>query len=135
MSRGPKITEKQFNAAKMLLQSGIDKNVVYNCLDLSKSVIDKIARSKDLNDYKRITNASYYKKLEAEKAKKEQPAPAPQEKPAVQVVEHRQNVTVQASHYMMTEMQKTNEFLKAISAKLAFIVDELCGTGKGGVSA
>ena len=42
-----------------------------------------------------------------------------------QVVEHRQTVTIQATHYMMQEMKKTNELLELISRKLAFIVDQL----------
>lgn len=48
-----------------------------------------------------------------------------------EAVEHRQTVIVQASHYMLKEQQKTNELLTAISNKLAFIVDELCGTKEG----
>ena len=42
-----------------------------------------------------------------------------------QVVEHRQTVTIQATHYMMQEMKKTNELLELISRKLTFIVDQL----------
>ena len=51
----------------------------------------------------------------------QQPAPAQQP----QVVEHRQTVTIQATHYMMQEMKKTNELLELISRKMAFIVDQL----------
>ena len=51
----------------------------------------------------------------------QQPAPAPQP----QVVEHRQTVTIQATHYMMQEMKRTNELLELISRKMAYIVDQL----------
>ena len=51
----------------------------------------------------------------------QQPAPAQQP----QVVEHRQTVTIQATHYMMQEMKRTNELLELISRKMAFIVDQL----------
>lgn len=36
-------------------------------------------------------------------------------------------VTVQASHYMETELRTHTEILKSISAKLAYIVEELGG--------
>ena len=51
----------------------------------------------------------------------QQPAPAQQP----QVVEHRQTVTIQATHYMMQEMKRTNELLELISRKMAYIVDQL----------
>ena len=51
----------------------------------------------------------------------QQPTPAQQP----QVVEHRQTVTIQATHYMMQEMKRTNELLELISRKMAFIVDQL----------
>ena len=53
-------------------------------------------------------------------------------KPAAQVVEHHQTVTIQATHYMMEEMKKTNELLTLLNAKLAFIVEELAGCKTGG---
>ena len=52
-------------------------------------------------------------------------APQPAQLPQPQVVEHRQSVTIQATHYMMQEMKKTNELLELISRKLTFIVDQL----------
>lgn len=55
--------------------------------------------------------------------------PVPAE-PAVQVIEHRQSVTIQATHYMHELLKEQNDLLKGISAKLAFIVDELCGVKK-----
>lgn len=54
-----------------------------------------------------------------------QPLPLPQPPQPTQVIEHRQTVTVQATHYMMQEMKKTNELLDLISRKLTFIVDSL----------
>ena len=44
---------------------------------------------------------------------------------AKEIVEHRQTIVVQASHYMLEEQKKTNELLTLISNKLSFIVDEL----------
>ena len=54
-----------------------------------------------------------------------QPLPLPQPPQPTQVIEHRQTVTVQATHYMMQEMKRTNELLELISRKMAFIVESL----------
>ena len=40
------------------------------------------------------------------------------------------SITIQATHYMETKLDKTNELLTCISAKLAAIIDDLYGTGK-----
>ena len=54
-----------------------------------------------------------------------QPQPLPQQSQPTKVIEHRQTVTVQATHYMMQEMKRTNELLELISRKMAFIVESL----------
>ena len=73
------------------------------------------------------------KRIAAIKAKEaEKQATMPQTPPApVQVVEHRQTVTVQATWQMTQEMRKTNELLTLISNKLAAIVEDLYGTKEG----
>ena len=54
-----------------------------------------------------------------------QPFPIVPQPAQPQVVEHRQTVTIQATHYMMQEMKRTNELLELISRKLTFFVDQL----------
>ena len=50
-----------------------------------------------------------------------------QQTPAAPQVMNPTVIRLEATHYMMEEMKRTNELLTCISAKLAFIVDELCG--------
>ena len=68
----------------------------------------------------------------AEVAKKIGAVPAsdlPAAQEPTQIVEHRQSVTVQATHYMEQQLKQMNETLKLISNKLAFVVMELTGKG------
>ncbi len=126
-----KITEKKFKAVKILFDGGATIKEVAEYLEISASSASRIKSAETYEDYLQGCRVrSYYQKQRNKK--QEEPAPAPVEEvpePApVQVVEHRQSVTIQATHYMMVELQKTNELLTTISAKLAFIVDELTGT-------
>ena len=49
----------------------------------------------------------------------------PEAKQETVKVVHEQSVTIQATHYMMEELRRTNELLTLISNKLAFVVDQL----------
>ena len=42
-------------------------------------------------------------------------------------MEHRQSVTVQTTYYVSQKLDKLVELMTGISAKLAFVVDELTG--------
>ena len=105
-----KITEKMFNAAKTLFKGGATVKEVAEYLGIGVSPAGRIKVAETYEDYCTAVHASTWT-AEAAKAKAN-----PQKQ---------QTVTVQATHYMMTELQKANELLTAISAKLAFIVDEL----------
>jgi len=144
MAAGVKVTEKKFKAIKILLESGETYENIAESMGVSKRVVGVVRSSETFEEYRHkiyLSSPTYRKKRDAalkaeqerkereaaEKVNEEQP-PAPEEKkPEPQVVEHRQVVTVQATHYMMEEMKKTNELLTLISNKLAFIVDELTG--------
>ena len=80
--------------------------------------------------YHEAYNKKLLKKNEApaqEPAKEEKQEPVVQETPT-QVVEHRQSVTVQTTYYVNQKLDKIEELLKGISAKLACIIDDLYGT-------
>jgi len=145
MGRYAKVTESKFKAVKILLASGSTHKECAESMGLSVCTVGVIKRSETYEEYKNITymTSGYYRKkmmkeAEAIKEAEEEPveevvsdAPASSETkqeeiglPA-QVVEYRQNVTIQATHYMMEELRKTNELLTLISNKLAFIVEEL----------
>ena len=125
-----KVTPQIFDTVKTLLNSGVPGVEICDMLKLSHSVVYRIKGSNDIQAYKRKTleysNARSSVKKKRKEAKKEELPP----EPAPQVVEHRQTVTIQATHYMMEEMRKTNELLATISNKLAYIVDDLYGVKK-----
>lgn len=141
MANWNKLTERQFKAVKLLLNGGATQKEAAEYMQVSPNTAFWIGKAENYEEYLQIKAeklldekkrvAAIKAKEAAKVAEKVGAVPAATltaETPATQVVEHRQTVTIQATHYMMTEMQKTNELLAAISRKLAFIVDELCGT-------
>lgn len=131
-TRKTKVDERMWWAVKTLLKGGSTLTDASEYFMLSVNTCSRIKQSESYEDYKQALaamHAAYRKQKSKLPEKQEEKKEEAENKP--QVIEHRQSVTIQATHYMMTEMQKTNELLTAISAKLAFIVDELCGT-KGG---
>ena len=130
--RQGKMTQGIFDAIKLLIENGGTNPEIAKFMKMSTSTISIIRNSETFEEYK----ANCYVSTKARNAKKAIIAKeqAKQEEPPVQIVEHRQTVTVQATWQMTQEMQKTNELLKQISNKLSYFVDELCGT-KGGKNA
>lgn len=134
-----KITMNVFIAIKTLLENGASLKECAKYMKISYATAKYIKAAENYDEYKAILADISARRKEREKKEREakkpaaEPAPKLPEKqePQVQVVEHRQTVMVQATWQMMQEMQKTNKLLECISNKLAFIVDELCGT-KGG---
>ena len=112
------ITPSVFKAVKILLKSGATQKEVAEYMSISEASVQKIKASEDYDDYKRIVNAWWAKKKAAEE---KEPEKGPQ------IIEHRQNVTIQATHYMMEKMKKTNELLTLINNKLGAIIDDLYG--------
>ena len=95
-------------------------------LGVCPSTISYIKHSSNYEDYFQRLAAHNEKNRNAKKAKAQKAVDEEKKsKTAAQVIEHKQTIQVQATHYMMEEMKKTNEYLKLISNKLAFIVDEL----------
>ena len=131
-----KITQSIFTAAKILTENGASIAEIAKYLKISDASVKYIRQAENYDEYKAIVAAvsakQTAKRRAAKKTEKEEPKlvslPEKKEERPVQVVEHRQTVTVQATWAMTQEMQKTNKLLESISNKLAFIVDELCGT-------
>ena len=123
-----KVTQQIFDTVKTLLNSGVSVSNICDMLKISNGVVYTIKLCDNLQGYKQYIKDVNKRSTERKKkeAKKEEPA----QEPVPQVVEHRQTVTVQATHYMMEEMRKTNELLTVISNKLAYIVDDLYGVKK-----
>ena len=116
-----KVDEKKFNCVKILLESNTPWKEIMDYMEISNTTLGRIRQASTFEEYKQIQIAAAisYKQKEKKEEPKEQP------KEVVQVVEHRQSVQIQATHYMQEQMREMNEYLKLISAKLAFIVEEL----------
>lgn len=145
MGKRAKVTENKFRAIKILLESGETYSKISEAMGVSPCVIGLIRSSDSLEEYRHkvyLKTPAYRKKIEEQERKEKEKADfvsakqmnqvmdaiaaTPAELPsAPQVVEHRQTITVQASHFMLEEQKRTNELLTLISNKLAFIVDEL----------
>lgn len=123
-----KIDAKFFRIVKLMLKDGETIKGTADYFKIGEATVSRIKAAETYEEYLNIMAAMYAKK----KAAKEQKATVepevkpqePQESP-VQVVEHRQSVTVHATHYMECELKKQTEILELISRKLSFIVDQL----------
>ena len=128
-----KVTKGIFDAAKLLIENGANNTEVAKYLKVSTDVVSFIRRSETYEEYQTIMYEYSLKQrqraaaIKAKETPKEEPPQIVAQTPPPQIIEHRQTVTVQATWQMTQEMQKTNELLKQISNKLAYIVDELCG--------
>lgn len=136
-----KVTKGIFEAIKMLTKAGasIDECVEY--MGVSHSTVSRVRAAENYEDFmqsRRLAAIAVKRERELkeqqeqQKKEREKQQEKPEEKPveqpvqpAPQVIEHRQTVTVQATHYMMEELKQQNELLKIISNKLAFIVEQL----------
>lgn len=137
------VTELRFKAIKILLESGSSTVDCAAYMGCGTTTIKRISMCETFADYKQLMAAVAIEN----KARKERqkaaalastsapvkpavpaasPAPVQQEQPT-QVIEHRQSVTIQATHYMESELKKQTELLTIISKKLAAIIDDLYG--------
>lgn len=126
MAKYNQVTQSMFNCVKRLTEGGAPVDEICDYLKISATTVQRIRRAESLEEYKSMT----YVAVRAARANK---SPEPETEPAPQVQEvihkHEQSVTLVANHYMAEELRKQTELLTLISNKLAFIVDELTGTG------
>ena len=110
------LTEAKYEAIVCMLRGGASDDVIMKSQGVNEGTLGRVRQS----------NGVYaeYKRLHGELVKKvaKNKKPHGTEQP-VQVIEHRQSVTVQASHYMETELRQHTEILKGISAKLAHMME------------
>ena len=133
-----KMADKLFRAVKIMIAGGATSTEISEYFNISLSSISRVRQAESFQEYRVMQAATYGKRKPAKtqdapkQSEQLNPAapqnppmqqPAPAQQP--QVVEHRQTVTIQATHYMMQEMKRTNELLELISRKMAYIVDQL----------
>ena len=133
-----KVTQSVYGAVKTCLGNGNTIAETAKFMKLSDLTVGKINRSEDYVDYKNKLKEECEKrkaenaaKKRIAKSKEAQPekvndacAKVPTPEQPVKVI-HEQSITIQATHYMMQELQKTNEFLKLMSNKMSACFDEM----------
>jgi hypothetical protein len=105
------VTKEEFDRIKTLLTSGVPAKMVSDLFKRGEFTISIINKSDDFAAYQ--TRRKAYNAKKPEKPQKVAAEPTPQK------------VTVVAERFLMEEVKKQTELLTTISAKLAFIVDEL----------
>lgn len=122
MAAKPSLTAKKYNAIKIMLNAQTPVSEISEYMEVSDSVIYRVKNTQNFEEYQnnRRTAAIF--------ANSKNAAADPQQ--VEHIHHHEQSVTIIANHYMAEELRKQSELLTIISNKLAFIVDELCGTGK-----
>ena len=108
---GNPVTKEEFDKIKTLLTSGVPAKLVSDLCKRGKFTISIINNSDDFAAYQTSRNAYNTKKPEKPQMVAAEPTP--------------HTVTVVAERFLMEEVKKQTELLTTISAKLAFIVDEL----------
>lgn len=132
------IDARTYDAVKILLESGASKEEIAVMLKIGAVTVGRIKSSQSFEEYKADRSAWYFAQKKAAQEKEAKKAaeaagavPAsqlvPKDEPPKQVVEYRQSVTIQATHYMETELKKHTELLTQISNKLAAIIEDLYG--------
>ena len=140
MAQYNKMTESKFKAVKILLNGGATYKEASEYMQVAESTVYRIKCAESWEDF---LNGNAARVLAAKEAKKKAnketaakvaakvgavPAsqlPQPEAKQETVKVVHEQSVTIQATHYMIEELRRTNELLTLISNKLAFVVDQL----------
>ena len=140
--KSPNIVDfKMFMCVKALIRSGETQKNISEYMNIGEATAGRISCAEDWDDYmNRKREAAFFaQQKKAQKKAAQVQAPAPQPVPQVfspvptpepqpQVVEHRTNVTLQTTHYVSQKMDELIKLMTGISAKLAFVVDELTGT-------
>ena len=131
--RQGKVTQGVFDAVKICLESGNSVSETAKFMKMAWDTVQLIRDAETLEEYKASAyeRTKKFKQVAAIIAKQNTKQEVKQEeKTEVKPEEPVKNPTVikiEATHYMMQELQKTNELLTGISAKLAQIVSDLYG--------
>lgn len=118
-----KVDEKMFRVVKLMLKDGETISGCADYFNLSHFTVSKIKAAEDFTEYKSILAAYGAKKTAAKKAKEVTAVEPIKEAPAV--VEHKQSITVQATHFMEQNQRKQIEALELISRKLTALLEAM----------
>jgi len=114
------VDRKKFDAVKIMLNGGATYEEVSDYLSISTSTVQRIKKAESYDEYKNMNAAIALAKRNERKNEEKKEDPKPQE-PATPPL----STVFYQSNRMWELLKEQNEHLKAISNKLAFIVDEL----------
>lgn len=119
------LTNAQFLTIKTLQEAGSTKQEIAKYLKMTTAKVSVAYRSDNYDDYKNecavIALRSKERKTEQENRNRQEE----NKNNAVQVVEHRQTVEIQATHYLTQELREMKTLLKQLNVKIAYIVEDL----------
>jgi len=113
-----KMNDKLFWAIKTMLAGNAPQAEIAAYFQVGVSTVARVKNAENYDEYIAMIHAMYAKKKATQAKPEEAPEKAPDPSPAHQVIEHRQSVTVQATHFMESELRKQTETLELISRKL-----------------
>lgn len=131
-----KVTQKIYDAVKILFENGATYNEVATFFHFSTATANSIKASETYEEYKHIAIArsgkvraikakekakEYEQKQEEQRKQEEQKKREPKPGEELKAI----TGTVQIPFYITQEIKKQNELLTQISNKLAFIVEQL----------
>lgn len=112
------LKKDKFDAIWLLIKSGAEDALIMSTMGVEQTTLGKIRQSG--GDY------SVFKRLHAEFLGRISPAAKPRAaKDPAASGEIYHNITIQANHYMMEELQKQTKLLTLIGNKLTAIMEEL----------
>lgn len=109
------MNEKLFRAIKIMVEGGATTDEIADYLQISPATIGRVRAAENITEY--------FNQMAAMHAKSKKAENKPEEETPTQVVEHRQSVTIQATHFMEQNQRKANETLELISRKLTELLE------------
>lgn len=131
-----KMEQNEFNAIKLMLEKGASQKDAMTLFGISRSTVGRINASDNWESYQsqlaeeaRKAKERYYRNKATKKVETQ-----PSKKPVAEIVSFNDpaktgSTQIVLTNYQMTrlleKMEQQNEYLKMISAKLAFVVEQL----------
>ena len=109
------LAKDKYDAIVFMLKGGASDDVIMKSQGINENTLKKVKSSNGNFDRYRELHGEMLKHIGRGKSSNKQPT----------VVEHHQSITVQATHYMETELRSQTELMKGISNKLAHIMETL----------
>jgi len=109
------ITLKIFNAVKILFKGGATNEEVCSYMDISSATANRIKRAESYDEYRTLSSGNAFFASQKNDEKRQ----CQDEKTIIHQVQ------VQATHYMMEELQKQTKALELVGNKLTHIYEIL----------